>query len=277
MAAPERTSPKPRAYRAPAIALAVFATLAVVALGIVAGRWQYGRYEARADAVRAFAAAAAMPDAELAELVAQGPTWLKGSEWRAVSATGTFDAETLTALRGRSIDGTAALHYLAWLSTEQGPLLVDVGWLPRDATHTVELPAGEVEIAGIMRAQEPDDGRRGDGATRIVAAQVPPPPDAGEPLPGYVMLREPCEPEGCLGTGLQPVPLPQLSLGPHLSYAFQWWLLALLAPFAAVFLVRRDARLEREARGEAAEAESPPPSRRTRPKRLSDEEIEDAL
>jgi cytochrome oxidase assembly protein ShyY1 len=155
--------------------------------------------------------------------------------------------------------------------------LVDVGWSARDSGIEVELPPGELTIEGVLRIQEADDGRRGEGATRFVAAQIPAPPaDAGAALPGYLMLREPCEPAGCLDTALQPAPVPQLSLGPHLSYAFQWWLLALLAPFAAVYLLRRDARLERESKGESR-AHAPKGERRPARKQPSDEEIEDAL
>jgi cytochrome oxidase assembly protein ShyY1 len=277
VAVPERNSARPRAYRAPAIALATIATLAVITLGIVAGKWQYGRYEARAEAVRAFQAASVLPPAELTELVAQGPGWAEDAQWRTVTASGVFD-DGVTGLRGRSVEGTAALHYLAWLVTDEGPLLIDIGWLPRSADATITPPAGTVEISGVLRTQETDDGRRGDGATRIVAAQVPAPPaDAGEPLPGYVMLREPCEPSGCLDTAAQPPPLPQLSLGPHLSYAYQWWLLALLAPCATVLLLRRDARLEREANSDSTTAAGRATTSRRARKLPTDEEIEDAL
>jgi hypothetical protein len=65
-----------------------------------------------------------------------------------------------------------------------------------------------------------------------------------------------------------------------LSYAYQWWLLALLAPFAAVYLLRRDARLEREAQAEAQgerATAAPARERRDSRKQPTDEEIEDAL
>lgn len=264
----------------------MLATLAVIALGIIAGRWQYDRYEVRAQAVRAFEAAQGLPPAPLGELLDAGSQDLGTAQWRVATASGHFDQDSLTALRGRSVQGVAALHYLAWFVTDHGSVLVDVGWVPRDSGIAVTLPRGELEIAGLLRTQEADDRRRGDGATRIVAAQLPEPPV--EPLPGWIMLREPCDPSGCLGTELQPAPVPQLSLGPHLSYAFQWWLLALLAPFAAVFLVRRDARLELEAgltdaEKAAATATTVAATKTRAPRRAparggpSDEEIEDAL
>ena len=269
------------------IALAVVITLAVIALGIVAGKWQYGRYQTRAAAVEAFEAAEGKPSVDIAALIASGDLAASDSgsagaltgppfpEWRTVSVEGTFDQGSVTALRGRTVDGVATLQYLAWFDTLDGALLVNVGWAPRDDALEVTLPAGTLLIEGILRNQEHDDGREGEGATRIVANQVPhgdPTASYPEPLPGWLMLREPCEDSGCLETALQPVPVPQLGLGPHLSYAFQWWLLALMAPLATFALLRRDARLERESVTEAVATAS-----KRRPRRPSDEEIEDAL
>jgi len=286
---------RPRAYAPLTIAVAVLVTAAVIALGVVAGGWQYGRYQARADAVEAFDAAEGIPPEPLRALIASGELSASATgevgtsapasipEWRSVTVVGEFDQDSVTALRGRTVDGVAALQYLAWFHTADGPLLVNVGWAPRDEGLEVTLPTGSLEIEGIVRKPEADDGREGDGATRIVASQVPygdPTASYPAPLPAWLMLREPCDPSGCVDTALQPVPVPQLGLGPHLSYAFQWWLLALLAPFAAMVLLRRDARLEREAQlvaaGESMAAASPAPAKR-RQRGLTDEEIEDAL
>lgn len=278
MPAPE-SSPRPRAYGPLAIALAVLATLAVVALGIVAGRWQYGRYQERADAVRLFEAAENVGAVPLTDLVSPGDAEVGEAEFRRAMVTGYLVSDSVTAVRGRTVSQVAALHQVAWLITPDGPVLVDIGWVPRDTAPKVELPLREVTVVGRLREQEPDDGRRGDSATRIVAAQLPAPPaDAGTPFPGYLMVTTPCAETGCLDTPAQPIPMPQLSLGPHLSYAFQWWLLAALAPFAAVFLVRRDARLEREARGEVI-AKQPSEAKKARALRKgpTDEDIEDAL
>ena len=267
--------------------LVALVTLAVIALGIVAGAWQFGRYQTRAAAVEAFEAAEGIPPVALTSLVADGElasgdTGSAGAfagasvpEWRSITADGSFDQGSVTALRGRSVDGVATLQYLAWFHTDDGALLVNVGWAPREDALEVTLPAGTLQIEGILRRQETDDGREGEGATRIVASQVPygdPTASYPEPLPGWLMLREPCDDSGCVGTPLQPVPVPQLGLGPHLSYAFQWWLLALMAPLAAVLLLRRDARLERESVTETVATAS-----KRRPRRPSDEDIEDAL
>jgi cytochrome oxidase assembly protein ShyY1 len=245
-------------------------------LGIVAGRWQFERYEARADALRASEAAQGLPVVPWDEVVGDGET-LGAAEWRVVTVRGRFDAASLTALRGRTVEREASLQYLAWLVTDTGAVLVNTGWVPRDSGEVISLPTGEVEITGIVRAQEADDGKRGDGATRITAQQLPAP--SGPAYPGWLMVRDPCTAEGCLGTALQPVPAPQLSLGPHLSYAFQWWLLAAAAPVITVAVLRKDARHGRERDRLETDEQTPQaaPKRRTVPRQLSDEEIEDAL
>src|SRR5699024_567376 len=58
------------------------------------------------------------------------------------------------------------------------------------------------------------------------------------------------------------LPSPDTSLGPHLSYAFQWWVFALFFPGALVYRTRRQlqdlAAEEREARADAAGHEHAP-------------------
>ncbi len=266
------------------MALAVVITLAVMALGVVAGKWQYGRHVFRSEAIHAHEAAQALPTADIATLLGPADAATGDAQWRHVSATGHFDPDSLTALRSRSVDGTASLQYLAWFLTDAGAVLVNTGWVPRTDADVPILPSGDLTIGGVMREQEEDDGRRGEGATRITAAQMP--PASADALPGWIMLREPCVPEGCLDTALQPVPEPQLGLGPHLSYAYQWWLLTVIAPVAAVLILRRDAQHERAALStlEASNGGAPPPRsnepktpRRRRLRDTTDEDYEDAL
>jgi hypothetical protein len=106
----------------------------------------------------------------------------------------------------------------------------------------------------------------------------------GEVFGSYLMVDSACGASGCL-SGITPVPFPELSLGPHLSYAMQWWLLLVVSAPIGVWLTVRDAHLESERlHGGAASARlkrkerpaSKPrrPAKRTRP---SDEEIEDGL
>ncbi len=263
--------------------------LAVSAVAVMLGFWQHGRHVERADARAAFDAAVQEAPASVAQVVPAGADELPdGAEWRTVTAMGTFAPDSLVVLRSRPVDGTPAWQYLAWLDTDDGrSLQVSLGWIPRPgpnedpAVPTLDS-ATPVTVTGVLRAWEPDDGKEptARSVTRIAPEQLPEP--AHEPVPGYVMLRELCEAGTCSPAAVgEPVPLPALTLGPHLAYAWQWWLFAAMAPVGGVLLLRRDARLHAEGDGgaEPARASAAVKSKQTKPRRrrLSDEEIEDAL
>lgn len=278
--------------------------LAVSAVAIVLGDWQHGRHEVKTAARDAYEVARHEPVAPLNDVIPPEAGELPAdAEWRTVTVEGVFDPATTTVLRGRPIDSTPAWQYLAWLDTADGQsVLVSVGWIPQpgplEDPATPTYSEDPVTVTGVVRAWEDDDGKRAsDSASRITPAQVDEP--TGEVVPGYLMIREYCEGADCRDTVVgEQVPLPELSIGPHLSYAWQWWVFALLAPLGAVLLLRRDSlELARtQAELDAAEATTPTgpaqpadagrapvptaPRRPTRQRRRrvpSDEEIEDAL
>lgn len=262
------------------IAATALVTLAIMAVAVIAGQWQFGRYNDRADAQSAYESAAAAPPVGLDQVTAPGgQSWQPGVTWRTVTVTGEYAADTLTMLRNRPVDGTAAEHMLAWFVTDQGhAVAVNAGWFPATpsaADGDASLPTGTVSMRLVLRDWEEDDGRRDAGATRITPAQLPPAP--AEAYPGYGMVRHDCAPGPACGVpaDTQEVPVPRLGTGPHLSYAWQWWVFAALAPVGAVLLLRRDAQVNSS--GDTSPS-TPVAAKRTRPRRqLSDEEIEDSL
>ncbi|WP_084102663.1 SURF1 family protein [Demequina sp. NBRC 110051] len=267
------------------IALTMLVALAVSAVAIMLGFWQLHRHQFKADAVAAYDAAAEAPVADLDEVIPPGSDVLPDdAEWRTVTVTGTFEQDTTTILRGRPIDSTAAWQFLAWLDTDDGrSVLVSAGWIeqpgPNEDPELPTYPDGEVTVTGIVRAWEEDDGKEATSSvSRITPSQLEQP--AGEMVPGYLMIREACDGGSCAETlaGAQ-VPLPDISTGPHLSYAVQWWIFAALAPIGAVLLLRRDAEVEGDTTEPAAARAPREPRRSGRGRRaeLSDEEIEDAL
>lgn len=293
------------------IALALVVCLAALWLG----RWQYQRHEARAADIAAYEAASAhapaplgdvvpgAADVSLGDAVLDGASAVRtalppGAAWRIVEVDGHFADAEPTWLRNRPVHGTPAVHALEWFLTDDGrALLVNAGWVDARGSARPTLPTGPLTLTVALRAFEDDDGRRDSGATRITPVQVDAPPgydenyarigdDAGadvQVVPGYGVVAEACEPCGPL-PGLTPTPLPVLSLGPHLAYAWQWWMLAVAAPVIAIILVRRD---RDEAPGLRADGDvgtdgsTPQRPGRPRPARRrsgpTDEEIEDAL
>ena len=235
--------------------------LAVSVGSIFAGLWQWDRHETRAQAIDQQRAGSGSSLATLEEALAQAEAGT-ALDWRRVQIEGIFVPASYTELRNRRVDGILSSQALAYVRTESGlTVLVNAGWVPRDEEFP-RVPTTNVRLDIVLRGMEPDDGKRGDSATRITPAQIAP----LEGLTSHYGVVVPCE--ECSDLGMATTPLPSLTFGSHLAYAFQWWVFAALAPVGAVLLVARDrssnhshpARPQARRRGE-----------------LSDEEVEDAL
>ena len=254
-----------RVNRGLTIAGIVLLALAVSVAAIFLGRWQWHRHEGRAEQIAAFELGQSAPSAPLGEVVPDGAvTFPDDARWRTATVSGAFATDSLTWLRNRPVDGSPASHALAWFVTDDGrALLVDAGWVEAESVARPSLPTEHLDLTVTTRPTEEDNGTKG---SRITPAQMPEAP-ASE-VPGYGVPSTACQdPCGAL-PGLAITPLPQLSLGPHLAYTVQWYMLALAAPIVAVVWIRR------ELMGDKAPSTPAKPKRRTGP---SDEEIEDAL
>jgi surfeit locus 1 family protein len=229
------------------------ATLVVVVVCVLLGRWQLDRLEGRRDANARYAAGIAGPVRPLEGLAASGAHLA----YRRAVGTGTFDTAHEVILYGRALDGRAGNHVLTPLVLPDGrAIVVDRGWVPFEidepGDERAAPPTGEVEVSGMLFAPQPGGaGEVQPGERRVttmrsvdvdaIARDVP-----YELEPWFLQLttRPP-------GSGDLPVPAPppDLSDGPHLSYAFQWFTFAAIAAIGYVVLVRRGWRDERLAVG----------------------------
>lgn len=219
--------------------------LAVVVLVVVFLRlseWQLDRLDERRAAnsiIETNERAAPVPAADLLQ---PGRPVAAENEWRPVTVTGRYDPEHELFVRYRHYEGEPGFHVLTPLVTEDGSaLLVDRGWLPQrgsvNADPTVSPPpAGEVTVTGRVRLSEdgnPDQVRPETGQIRYINVPV-----LAEWLPypvfgGYAELTEQDPPPG---DELMLVPPPELDEGPHLSYAVQWVIFAVIAVGGVGFL-----------------------------------------
>lgn len=276
----------------------------VVAVGSTfAGRWQWQRADARENAVATLRANFAAEPVPLDALLAgPGSPVPDDVAWRLVELQGSYAPDATVLLRNRPVDGTPAFHVLEpFVVAAPGTpfhgstLVVDRGWVPvgADAAGTTAAPAppgGTVSIEVRLRPAERAESREAPAgqAYTIFPPQVLEAAgltsDAAVVAQAYGALT--AEDPSPAATP-EALPVPSTDLGPHRSYALQWWIFAIGALGGFGMLAVREARAAREeeaaAAGTAGHPEDAPsplasPERPARPRRRpSAEDEEDAL
>lgn len=301
---PERATADAHQPRTPRqwVTLAV-GVLVLVALCLVAGRWQWNRYVAReAEIERIETNYASEPVPVDAVLDGPGATLDEADLWRPVTLVGRYETDATVLLRNRPVGGSPGFHVLVPFVTNPTPsapdglvVVVDRGFVPlgTDAVTPGDVPPppeGEVEATVTLRGDEPPSGRdapagqvQAISTDQVLAAA----PDGaawaeGRTVGAYGQLRTEVPPAD---ETLEALPKPDTDPGSHLSYAFQWAVFAIGAVAGFWLLVRRD---RRDARGEettltagdllaAQDPDAARARREPRSRRPSAEDEEDAL
>jgi surfeit locus 1 family protein len=211
-----------------------WATTGTILLGAAfaaAGFWQLSRAAEKRDLLRAFeAGAAAQPvpapaaEADVAAL-----------RYRAIRATGHYDAAHQVLLDARTRAGQAGYEVLTPLRSGHRAILVNRGWVPANPDRAV-LPdittsAGERTVTGLLdhlpRAALTLSGvAAGPSAVWPQRMLYPAAGDIGRALgyavADYQLLLGPDEPDGYLRDWRPAALTPRQ----HLGYAVQWFALA---------------------------------------------------
>jgi surfeit locus 1 family protein len=233
----------------------ILATLLVaigMAVTIRLGIWQLDRLEQR----RTFnARVQAQIDQPALELSGETlGTELKSMEYRAVSVRGEYDFSRQVALRNQVWANEPGVRLLTPLKIEGTDqyILVERGWVPGIELNEMDWrqydEGGIVQVNGIIRASQskPDFGQRAD----------PVPASGGEPLRlWYFANVEAIDdqlPYSLLPVYVQQAPdpawtgmpyrsLPELELteGPHMGYALQWFSFAAILALGYPFYIRK--------------------------------------
>ena len=230
--------------RARQVALVVIAVV-IAAVCIRLGFWQLDRLHGRRDVNAMLAVRGALPPVDLATADPERVPYAH------VTVAGTYDPSHEIVLSGRSYQGMAGNHILTPLVLEDGrAVFVDRGWVPLDVASppvagAAAAPTGHVTVSGL--ALPPDS---------ISASPVSPVPSvvtridlgvAALPyrlIPVYVLLQTQ-DPAQASGSPIPGMP-PTLVVGPHLSYAIQWFAFGRFAMVGCVVLLRRDPKPVRE-------------------------------
>lgn len=249
----------------------------LVVVGIIAfinfGLWQLDRLEQRRDFNAIVSARIDQPpvgvETILAEIAAvstePGDDPAAAVEWRSIEAAGTYLVDEELIVVNRSQGGRAGDNVVTPMVLADGSiLLVNRGFVPLG----VEIPApvaDTAEVRGIVRVSE--QRRRGqlsdpaEGRLREIqrididrlSVQLP-----AEVLPFYIDLT--ASRPAPTSVFPEPVIRPDLSEGPHLSYAAQWFIFATAIAIGWVLAVRYSITKRRRELTAAPGADRPPPS-----------------
>lgn len=216
------------------------AALVVAGTCVRLGIWQLHRLAERKTLNAAVEARLLDPPLDLAT----PPSDTVGLLYRRVRLRGTYDNAHAIVIAERTFQGNPGVHLLTPLRLPGGAILVNRGWLPSPDARTVDIApfdtTGVVAVVGLVRpfranrtrAQPPAPGefqRVWYDYDPTIPRHFPYPV-----APVYVQaLPAPAPTTGGLRLGPQTLPArlapPQLSNGPHLSYAIQWFSFALIA------------------------------------------------
>lgn len=268
-----------------------FAIVFAIACGFLS-HWQFERGAERDQQLALIAANYDADPVPLAELIPDGESFSPGDQWRPVILEGEYLADDQVLARNRPRGGTSAFEVLVPLQLVDGRVVVvDRGWVApgkdRPEPDSVPAaPAGQVTVVARLMPDEPaprsgrtaPDGQVPTVTVDLVAAAAVPGARFVEGVYGIMVSENPAPAEtpGAL-------PSPSDDPGPHLSYALQWILFAIMG-FAFIWYTIRTERKHRKEDAEEAEriARGEAPASETRPKRAPrrrdrDAEEEDAL
>ncbi|MDO5727854.1 MAG: SURF1 family protein [Bowdeniella nasicola] len=223
----------------------IIAAIIVIVTCVLLGRWQWHRYEYKKALVAQFDRAYHAEVIDMDAVVRAGVSVGADREWQPVKLDGSWASQQQVILRNRAVDGKNAYRVLAIYRarTDSGPIdvVVDRGWIPVTDTAPSPPPLQTGPIVGRLRPAEPADGREVSGnqvqtinpdqvleVAQLTDTQVP-------VLHGFVQITDG-------DAGLSWYPTPKRDLGPHLSYAAQWWIFAGGTVIGVVILARREAQ-----------------------------------
>jgi surfeit locus 1 family protein len=221
----------------------LFLGLLVAAAAFVRlGFWQLGRLRERETSNRVTLSARAAPPVSLDRVDSAG---ISSLGQRHVIATGRYDEDHDIVLRGVALDGVPGVHVVTplLLPGRETALLVDRGFVPSPDAVTVETDSlrepGRVRVEGIAIPIPSGGGKPLEHGGRTTWGRL----DLAELrqrlpypiLPIYVRQL----PDSGLPAFPRRVPPPALDEGPHLSYAIQWFLFAVMAVMFGVLVVNR--------------------------------------
>lgn len=253
-------------------------------ISVMFGNWQFDR---RAEARAAIELVEANYDREplpVSSVLSSLNAYEPSQQWTPVVLTGRYLSDEEMLARNRPYSGHPGFEVLTPLLLDDGTIfIVNRGWVPigerQDAPDVVpQAPEGPVTVIARLTAGEPVLAGRTSpkGTNQVATIHLP---EIAERLDretysgayGLVAEQMP-EPE------TQPVttPKPDPDEGPHLSYALQWYVFALLAFIGLGWALQQEYRVINADDPRVIKSAAQRDHRRSK-RKASDAEVEDAL
>lgn len=263
------------------ISLAVVFAIACAFLS----NWQFSRNEERGRQLALVDANYDAAPVALEDVIPPGAALDPGDQWQPVELVGRYVSDDQVLVRNRPHGGTAAFEVLVPFELDDGRvLLIDRGWVPpgEDRPEPDAVPAapeGQVTVVARLKPGEPapSSGRsapEGQVATinlPLVAAAISADTADALELSAYaIMASEDPAPS----SAPQQLESPSADPGPHLSYAIQWILFAIMGFVFITYVIRTERKHRRE---DAEDADAAATREAHSRRRDRDAEDEDAL
>ena len=201
--------------------------------------WQFGRLSERREFNSEVRQRSALETVNISELDLSDPSAM---QWRTAGAIGTYDPSEQVLILNRSQNGVAGLNIVTPLILDDGrAILVNRGFIGLSETPP-SAPSGTVRVLGTVQITEQRTSGQATQASgeqseffRLDIALL------GEqidydllPVALVAIASEPSE-----SPTLAPINPPELSQGPHLSYAIQWLIFSAAVIVGWVLAIRK--------------------------------------
>lgn len=236
--------------------------------------WQFDRNQERSTQIALVERNYDAKPVPLADLVGDDGALRPADEWHPVTLQGRYLVDDQLLARNRPHGGTSAFEVLVPFQNDDGRIfIVDRGWVPpaenSDPSAVPAPPAGEVTVTVRLRPGEalPASGR-GAPPGQVPTIHLPTIADkvgGGDVITGvYGQMVSETPSAKTLGAFGSPTDDP----GPHLSYAIQWILFAVMGFAFIGYIIRTEIVKAKEDAGERPKR----PARRRRDRDAADED-----
>lgn len=232
------------------LALALVFAVACVSLGF----WQFARLEESRTQIARIAANYDSTPVALESVLPTLDAFDLGDSWKQIYVSGQYLDDQQILVRSRPLNGDVGFEVLVPLLSGDGRIfIVDRGWIPSGNTTSIasrvpEPPQGDVLVIARLKPSEPALAGREAVDGTVPTIHLPMVRDlVSENITnanvivgayGLVVSESPAVTE-------MPTPAvkPELDEGPHLSYALQWMIFAVMGFVGLGLAVRNERRI----------------------------------